>query len=114
MDRLPEWLKKYVGAAEHAHWADCSSRDTYDWMYNAIRAFLNAAEKDGWQMAPGEATKTMLEAAIPYPEELVKEREAEAGNLHYRERMVAAVQAERLVLSRRYRDLLAAAKEEGK
>lgn len=62
MDRLPEWLKKYVGAAEHAHWADCSSRDTYDWMYNAILAFLNAAEKDGWELAPMEATDTMLEA----------------------------------------------------
>lgn len=62
MDRLPEWLKKYVGAAEHAHWADCSSRDTYDWMYNAILAFLNAAEKGGWVMVPREANETMLES----------------------------------------------------
>lgn len=62
MDRLPEWLKKYVGAAEHAHWADCSSRDTYDWMYNAILAFLNAAEKDGWGMVPREPTPAMIRA----------------------------------------------------
>lgn len=77
MDRLPEWLKKYVGAAEHAHWADCSSRDTYDWMYNAILAFLNAAEADGWVMVPREATPDMIEAA----ETVLWERSSQTYNV---------------------------------
>ena len=66
MDRLPEWLKKYVGAAEHAHWADCSSRDTYDWMYNAILAFLNAAEKDGWAMVQTKGNVVLPEQAFGF------------------------------------------------